>query len=425
MKKILFGIFVLTITFSDIYAQNLKYAHNIIDTLCSPTFAGRSYEFDNDGKAATYLENEFKALKLKKFEKSYKQNFSINVNVLNGKNSVILGEKTLKVGSECMIRAHSAPAHGTFEIVKFTPEIIRNQAKFDSLIAQNYKGKAVLIDTSGLRKPSFSDTYTRYFTGNALGASVILKISDKNLMQVPATFSASFTEIEIMRDALPDSFTTLSLDIDSKFLKNENTQNVIGYIKGKSDTCIIFSAHYDHIGMMGNGVYFPGAHDNASGTAMVLDLARHYKFQKKKPNYTLVFMLFSGEEIGLRGSSYYVENPLFPLSKIKFLINLDIVGSGDKGIQVVNGKEFRKQFDILTQLNENQHYLPQIKIRGSAANSDHYPFFVKGVPSFFIYTLGDYKEYHNIYDRADAVPLSGYEGLFKLMVDFVENLSSK
>jgi len=281
---------------------------------------------------------------------------------------------------------------------------------------------AVLVDTLGLNRPDFKPEYDRLFTKNAINARVLIKVSDKNLMHTPAVFQSNYSEIELTRSAYSENCKKIFLDIDTEFLENEPSQNLIGYIKGQTDTCIVFSAHYDHLGSMGEGVYFPGAHDNASGTAMVLDIARHYKSLKVKPHYTLIFILFAGEEIGLIGSFYFTENPLFALSKIKFLINIDIVGSGDKGIQVVNGKEFPNQFNILTSINTNKKYLPQIKIRGSAANSDHYPFFVKGVPSFFIYTLGEYKEYHNIYDRADAVPLSGYEGLFRLLLGFVSEL---
>jgi Zn-dependent M28 family amino/carboxypeptidase len=67
------------------------------------------------------------------------------------------------------------------------------------------------------------------------------------------------------------------------------------------------------------------------------------------------------------------------------------------------------------------NYIPEVAIRGPAANSDHFPFYEKGVKSFFIYTRGDYSEYHSIYDRAKDLPLSEYEDLFRLMVDFAES----
>jgi len=99
-----------------------------------------------------------------------------------------------------------------------------------------------------------------------------------------------------------------------------------------------------------------------------------------------------------------------------------MVGSGDKGIQIVNSTVFKKEFALIDNINSEKKYLPQIKKRGAAANSDHYFFYEKGVKSFFIYTLGEYKEYHNINDKAENLPLSEYEDLFRLLTEFVEKI---
>ncbi|MCF6184206.1 MAG: M20/M25/M40 family metallo-hydrolase, partial [Bacteroidales bacterium] len=210
---------------------------------------------------------------------------------------------------------------------------------------------------------------------------------------------------------------------DSKYYSRLETKNIIAYVKGKTDTSIVFSAHYDHLGTMGKTVFFPGANDDGSGVAMLLNLAKYFSKQKK-PKYNIVFMFFSGEELGLLGSRYYTQHPIFPLSKIKFLINLDMVGSGDKGITVVNGTVFKDRFNKLVEINDTKNYLPEIKIRGKAANSDHYFFFEEGVPSFFIYTLGKYKEYHNIFDTPERLPLSKFEELMNLLIDFTNTLQN-
>ena len=98
------------------------------------------------------------------------------------------------------------------------------------------------------------------------------------------------------------------------------SQNVCGYIPGANDTMIVFTAHYEHVGMNGDTIFY-GAHDNASGTAAVMDLARMIA-EGKTPEYTYVFLFFSGEESGLIGSSYFVDNPLIKLSKVKLLVNI-------------------------------------------------------------------------------------------------------
>ncbi len=422
MKKINLIIATFIILVQGANAQNLKYAREIIDTLCSPYFAGRGYAYNHDGKAAQYLQNEMAKQGLRKFGKTYNQKFRINTNVILGDCDLILDDDTLNAGRDFLVRANSASVKGDFPVVNINAGLIKNKRLFDNIMQQDFKNKVLIIDTIGLNQPNFKTVYDRYFSDNQINAKVVVRVTDKGLLHVPAVSKKKYTEIILRKDAFPKVVSKAVLNIKTKFLKHEKTQNLIGYIEGKTDSFIVFTAHYDHIGMMGNDAYFPGAHDNASGTAMVLDLARYYHAQKEKPNYSTAFILFSGEEIGLKGSLYYVEHPLFPLSKIKFLVNLDIVGSGDEGIKIVNGSVFKSQFQILSDINAEHNYLPAVKSRGAAANSDHYPFYAKSVPSFFIYTLGTYKEYHNIYDRADKVPLSGYEYLFKLLIEFGEKI---
>ena len=131
-------------------------------------------------------------------------------------------------------------------------------------------------------------------------------------------------------------------------------------------------------------------------------------------------MAFSGEEVGLLGSQHYVRNPLFKLDKIKMLINLDMVGTGSDGIKIVNGSIYKKEFNKIRKINAKNKYLKAVNSRGESCNSDHCPFYKMGVPSFFIYTLGDeYKEYHNINDKAENLPLTKYPELFKLMRDYI------
>ena len=188
------------------------------------------------------------------------------------------------------------------------------------------------------------------------------------------------------------------------------------------DSFVVFGAHYDHLGMMGSNTFFPGANDNGSGTAMLLDLAAYYAMPENQPDYSIAFIFFSGEEAGLLGSEYYTEHPLFPLKNIKFMLNLDMVGTGSEGIKVVNGSIFKQEFEKLKALNEKGGYLKSVNERGEAANSDHYYFYKKEVKCFFIYTLGgEYKEYHTVGDKAAGLPLTKYTELFRLVCDFVKN----
>jgi Zn-dependent M28 family amino/carboxypeptidase len=149
----------------------------------------------------------------------------------------------------------------------------------------------------------------------------------------------------------------------------------------------------------------------------MLNLAKHYS--QNPPEYSVVFMAFGGEELGILGSKYFTENPLIPLDSIQFMINTDIVGTGSEGITLVNGKVHKNAFELINQINEAHGYFPKIKARGKAANSDHHFFSEKGVPAFFIYTMGGISAYHDVFDQAETLPLTGYEGLFTLITEFV------
>jgi aminopeptidase YwaD len=206
-------------------------------------------------------------------------------------------------------------------------------------------------------------------------------------------------------------------------VEDYKSQNVIGSIRGKSkpDSVIVVSAHYDHLGRVGSA-YFPGANDNSSGVSMMLELANFYSLKENQLDYSIVFMAFSAEEAGLVGSKFYVNNPLFPLSKIKFLINLDLLGTGDEGAMVVNATKFPIQFNQLNKINEEGKLLSALKQRGPAPNSDHYYFTEKGVPAFFIYTLGGIAAYHDIYDKAETLPLTKFKEVFSLLTKFISTL---
>jgi Zn-dependent M28 family amino/carboxypeptidase len=139
----------------------------------------------------------------------------------------------------------------------------------------------------------------------------------------------------------------------------------------------------------------------------------------------MAFILFSGEEAGLLGSKYFTDNPLIPLSNIRFLVNLDLEGTGIDGITVVNATVYPKEFAMLKQINEKDKYMVKINSRGKAANSDHYLFTEKGVPAFYIYTLGGIQAYHDIYDVSATLPLNKYEDEFRLLVKFNDGLMGK
>lgn len=201
------------------------------------------------------------------------------------------------------------------------------------------------------------------------------------------------------------------------------SQSVCGYLPGATDTMVVFTAHYEHLGMNGDTIFY-GAHDNASGTAAVMDLARMAKAGQLPGRYTYVFLLFGGEESGLIGSCYFADNPLIDMHKVKLLINIDLFCGGDEGLMVVNANsnETKGVVDKMLSINEIHTLVPKIGRRDNAPNSDHW-FLSAYCPAIFIYTLGGpYGGYHSPDDTCEGCGLGNYHRHLTLIRALVEQL---
>ena len=418
-SKILLISIVLFVSKSG-FTQNLPYARSIIDTLTSPYFSGRGAVNNGEQKAADFIFNEFKKLGLAKIGTSFLQPFSYPINTFPDIIDVKIDNKNLIAGIDYLVLPESCKIQGEFQLIWYSESNIPTKKQLKKLANRRFfENKFVVVDdlNDTTKKEEFE-----ILKLNTVGASGIVLLEETKLTHRISTKLTDYVTLLVMRTALNSFSKIIEVKIDQEFLPTYTSQNVIGKITGTTspDSILVFSAHYDHLGRMGKDVYFPGANDNASGVAMLLNLAEHYK--KNAPEKTIVFMAFGAEESGLLGSKYYSENPLFPLKNINFLINLDLMGTGIDGIQVVNGSVFQSQFDKLVAINTKKNYLPQIKIRGKAANSDHYWFSEKGVPAFFIYTLGGITAYHDVFDKSATLPLTKFEDCFRLIKDFIDDL---
>lgn len=418
---------ILTILFfsilfccQNIYSQNIGYAKSIIDTLTSATFEGRGAVNNGEQKAADFILKEYKKIGLSKIGTSFFQPFSYPINTFPDIVEVKIDSKKIVAGIDFLVEPNSCKMQGEFQLLWYDETNIPTLKQLKKLSNQRFfDNKFIVIDN--LSTQSKTDEF-KLLKINAVGASGIILLEENKLTHHLSTTVSDFVTLRVMRSSLNSFAKTIEVKIDQQFQSNYTSQNVIGKITGTTypDSILVFSAHYDHLGKMGNDVYFPGANDNASGVAMLLNLAEHYS--KNAPKKTIVFMAFGAEESGILGSKYFTENPLFPLKQINFLINLDLLGTGEDGIQVVNGSEYQPYFDKLVKINNQKNLLKEIKIRGKAANSDHYWFSEKGVPAFFIYTLGGIKAYHDIDDKAATLPLTEFEDCFLLIKDFVDDL---
>lgn len=373
MKKVLFFLALTLCWFSFTQAQDSAYVRSIIKALTSEQMHGRGTCYKGDSVAADFLAGEMRRIGVLPLQVNYLQYYTYDCYSLEGPISLSL--------------------NGT-ELLPFTQYRLLSTARYAKTASlEKATWKKQLKDGTWLIGVDQLDTY---------GPIVGPERSD------PVC-------IEILNSFIPKRVKKVKADIPIQFHKNYKTQNVVGYVRGVIDSMIVFTAHYDHCGTMGDGVIFPGAHDNASGVAAVMDLARMSASQK--PYYTMVFMLFSGEEAGLKGSQYAAENPLIDYSKVKLLCNIDMFCGGDEGIMFFNAKSKNTKdfFEQMKSLNDEIHAAVEIRPRENRPNSDHY-WFSNYCPSIFLLTMGQpFGGYHDPDDTCEKCGLGHYNSFMQLI----------
>jgi hypothetical protein len=401
-------------------SQDIAYARKTINTLCSPEFHGRGYVNGGDAKAASFIYEELK--KLKGIKVQY-QSFPLTVNTFPKSMMVKVNHNTLKPGIDYIVKPTCPTiSKRKYNLLWLTNDILQSEEKFSALLKKTPAYNHFIVIDTLPKGESEARTRAEKYVKENISSGVIHLTNDKLIWSV-ASKQGNSAELYIKADKLPRNATTIEIHVDAKLTQNYLSQNVLGFIKGTQypDSIITLTAHYDHLGRMGKDTYFPGANDNASGTAMLLDMANYYS--EHPPKFSILFIAFGAEEAGLIGSNYYVNaDPKYPLYKMKFLINMDLMATGAKGLMAVNGLVFEEEYKALVAINNEKNYLSEIKARGKAANSDHYWFTEQGVHSFFFYLMGDFPSYHDPGDKAGIVPLTEYEDSFKLIRDFIDYL---
>lgn len=351
------------------------YVRQIADSLASKHFWGRGYTKDGMARAATYIAAEMKLLGME----VKTQDFFMPVNIFDGDMDLTLDGRKLRPGIDFLVDAASRPSRSRGAL---------QQVDSVNWVQPQSKIQISLVDKLTWRVSREQEDFTRFWV-------------KKGNITNPKKFKAK---------------------VGAGLNPNFKATNVMGIIKGtkQPDSMVVFTAHYDHLGGMGKEAFFAGANDNASGVGFMLGLARYYAAHP--PPYTLVFIAFGAEEAGLVGSKYFVENPLIELNKIRFLLNFDLMGNGEEGITIVNATGHLPEYELLKKLNEHKGLLQTVNARDNAPNSDHYWFAQKGVPAFFIYTLGARKAYHDLDDVRETLPWPALNNLMELMKDFVGSI---
>lgn len=403
-------------------------AKKIIKEFASAGFYGRGYVKKGDSLAADYIKNKFTLFGLQPLPgNNYYQNFNISVNTFPAKaelTGIIKNNKEIAFtpGIDFMVNPYSLSISGEFTLLFHKAE------KIDQLVFNRNEKVILVLDTHGLKNQKTQKEIHNllYSITPGLQGIVFLHPYNKKEKKIGGWDIVDHRYSIACVDASREKFSNLKkvkFNIESVYIKQYTTRNVAGYIKGSQqpDSFIVITAHYDHLGMMGERAVFLGANDNASGIAMLLSLADYFSKEQNRPAKSIVFIAFGAEEGGLLGSEYFVKHPMFPLKSINALINFDLLGTGEEGIMVVNGSVLKNEFSRLNDINEKNKFVSAIKARGKAANSDHYHFSEKGVKAIYIYTLGGIKAYHDVHDKPETLPLTAFSNIYELMLQYVKS----
>jgi hypothetical protein len=200
--------------------------------------------------------------------------------------------------------------------------------------------------------------------------------------------------------------------------------NVLGFVDNKAENTVIIGAHYDHLGFGGEGSLYRdsikaihnGADDNASGVAVLLNLAA--KLRKKNTRNNYLFMAFSGEEMGLLGSNYFVKNPTLDTKKVSYMINMDMIGRLKKDTALaVYGTGTSPIFKQTLKSHNNNFKL--IQQESGVGPSDHTSFYLADIPVLHFFT-GQHEDYHKPGDDSEKL---NYEGM-KTISNYIYNIIS-
>lgn len=213
-------------------------------------------------------------------------------------------------------------------------------------------------------------------------------------------------------------------------------RNVVGVLPGSGrlgNQTVVIGAHYDHLGRGGfgaldapdsNGVVHNGADDNASGTVALLEIARRLKSQDAANRRAVVFAAFSGEELGLLGSTYYVKHPARPLETTYAMLNLDMVGRlGDRKLAVF-GTETANEFPALLDSVASHDQMPVSGTGDGYGSSDHESFYTQNIPVLHFFS-GMHPDYHRSTDDWDKIDFPGLVRIAGVAGDMAERLATR
>ena len=445
---------------ANLYLEDIKF-------LASPALRGRASGSPELEKAAAFIESHYREFGIKPVGASYLQPFTVTTDAALGKSNRFQftegGRSTSLRSPEDFIPLNITEAGKlSGEVVFAGYGITAPEFKYDDYAGLDVKGKLVLV----LRhEPQEADpksvfegkTLTQHsqFASKATnakmhGAAGVILINDRaahaadpddlekfGTTSGPSNAGIPFVQVKearvepwfaaagkslaaleaaIDKDLKPQSFAfpaTLHVDAGVDVVRAVKTvHNVVAYIPGETSEYVILGAHYDHLGIGGQyslapsqtGVIHPGADDNASGTAGVIELARAYSKQPRGKR-GILFLNFAGEEMGLLGSAYYADHPLLPLANAVAMVNLDMIGRmRDNKLYLGGSASGSTLKPMLEKLIPTSKLSVDYSAGGSDSSSDHTSFTNHQVPALFFFSglHGDYHKPSDTWDKIDA-----------------------
>jgi hypothetical protein len=453
----------------DQYLAHIRY-------LASPELKGRATGSPELEKAARYIENQFRSFGLKPVELAFPVQLGAHLGTKNRlKFKESGGSRSLQEGKDFLPMSFSSSGELHAGVVFAGFGVTDKKESYDDYDGLDVTGKFVLIlrhepqENPHNDHVSFADKAVNAKMHGARGV-ILVNDTDHHASSQGETVDdlGKFSEAngpkdagvlyirmrydvaekwlkaegrdlhaiskQIDQDGHPHSFALSNLSVDLSVdvrTETKTAHNVSAYLPGETDEYVIVGAHYDHLGLGDEhslapsqiGTIHPGADDNASGTAGVIELAR-WATKQPKQKRGILFLTFAGEELGLLGSEWYVNHPTLPLEKAVAMINMDMIGRVREGKIYLSGEGTGSTFPkLLADVKPPAPIQVDLAEKAGYGSSDHTSFTTKNVPVLFFFS-GLHADYHKPSDTFDKIDSADAAKLLDYIAEIITHLES-
>jgi aminopeptidase YwaD len=416
--------------------------------LASDKLSGRNTGSKGEKRSYDYISEQYKKMGLlPKGESGFLQPFSFTYGKkMSGKNQLMLNGEALQLDEDFYPLNFSANGKVKGKIVDVGFGIVAPSIGYDSYQnLSNLKGNIYLIECSTPEGDSphskyspFADIKTRIQQAKSKGAIAVIftnTTQDAEDLKANLEINSATEEIPViflkastLKKYRHAEFNTASITTNLEKIALTG-HNIAAFIDNGAPLTVVIGAHYDHLGYgeYGNSLYRgePGIHngadDNASGTAAVVELARHFQHNGIKENNNYLFLNFSGEELGLIGSKYWLEHATIDTSKINFMVNMDMIGryDADKGMEISGLGTSPDAFNFIRTISYDEL---KFKLSESGTGpTDHASFYYANIPVLNFFT-GTHEDYHKPSDDADKINYPAEASIIQLIETIVIQL---